>query len=85
MVVAITSQCIWGRIDMNVYDQGRDLLAMGVIPLEDMLPETALVKLMWIFGQTKDTEEAEKLLKANLAHEISPRTLPEEENRDETI
>jgi glutamyl-tRNA(Gln) amidotransferase subunit D len=78
-VIAMTSQCIWGRIDMNVYDQGRDLLAMGVIPLEDMLSETALVKLMWIFGQTKDTEEAKKLLTANLAHEISRRTLPEEE------
>jgi glutamyl-tRNA(Gln) amidotransferase subunit D len=79
MVVAMTSQCIWGRIDMNVYDQGRDLLALGVIPLEDMLSETALVKLMWIFGQTKDTEEAKRLLTTNLAHEISSRTLPEEE------
>ncbi len=78
VVVAMTSQCIWGRIDMNVYDQGRDLLAMGVIPLDDMLPETALVKLMWIFGQTKDTEEAKRLLRTNLVHEISPRTLPEE-------
>ncbi len=77
MVVAMTSQCIWGRIDMNVYDQGRDLLAIGVIPLEDMLPETALVKLMWIFGQTKDPEEAKRLLTTNLAYEISPRTLPE--------
>ncbi len=77
-VVAMTSQCIQGRIDMNVYDQGRDLLAMGVLPLEDMLPETALVKLMWILGQTKDTEEAKRLLTTNLAHEISPRTLPEE-------
>lgn len=78
VVVAMTSQCIWGRIDMNVYDQGRDLLAMGIIPLDDMLPETALVKLMWIFGQTKDTEEAKRLLTTNLVHEISPRTLPEE-------
>jgi len=78
VVVAMTSQCIWGRIDMNVYDQGRDLLAMGVIPLDDMLPETALVKLMWIFGQTEDTEEVKRLLTANLVHEISPRTLPEE-------
>jgi len=78
MVVGMTSQCIWGRIDMNVYDQGRDLLAMGVIPLEDMLPETALVKLMWIFGQTKDTDEAKRLLTTNRAHEISSRTLPEE-------
>jgi len=77
MVVAMTSQCIWGRINMNVYDQGRDLLALGVISLEDMLAETATVKLMWIFGQTKDFEEAKKLLKTNIAGEFSPRTLPE--------
>ncbi len=75
----MTSQCIWGRLGMNVYDTGRDLLAMGVIPLEDMLPETALVKLMWVLGQTKDVEEVKKLLTTNIAHEISPRTTPEEE------
>jgi glutamyl-tRNA(Gln) amidotransferase subunit D len=79
VVVAMTSQCIWGRLGMNVYDTGRDLLAMGVIPLEDMLPETALVKLMWVLGQTKDVEEAQSLLTTNIAHEISPRTVPEEE------
>jgi glutamyl-tRNA(Gln) amidotransferase subunit D len=77
IIVAMTSQCIWGRVNMNVYDSGRDLLALGVIPLEDMLPETALVKLMWIFGQTKDVEEAKKLLNTNIAGEFSPRTLLE--------
>jgi glutamyl-tRNA(Gln) amidotransferase subunit D len=77
IIVAMTSQCIWGRVNMNVYDTGRDLLALGVIPLEDMLSETALVKLMWIFGQTKDFEEAKKLLKTNIAGEFSPRTLSE--------
>ncbi len=46
VIVAMTSQCIWGRLGMNVYNQGRDLLAIGVVPLEDMLPETGLVKLM---------------------------------------
>ena len=79
MVVAMTSQCIWGRIDMNVYDQGRELLAMGVTPLEDMLAETALVKLMWIFGQTKAPEEARSLLTQNTANEFSPRTLLKED------
>lgn len=73
MLVAMTSQCIWGRINMNVYNQGRDLLALGVIPLEDMLPETALVKLMWVFGQTKDVDEAKRLLLTNIANEISLR------------
>jgi glutamyl-tRNA(Gln) amidotransferase subunit D len=75
VVVAMTSQCIWGRLDMNVYDQGRDLLAMGVLSLEDMLPETAFVKLMWVLGQTSNTKEAKKLLKKNIANELSPRTL----------
>jgi glutamyl-tRNA(Gln) amidotransferase subunit D len=42
-----------------------------------MLAETALVKLMWIFGQTTDSEEAKKLLKTNIAGEFSPRTLSE--------
>jgi glutamyl-tRNA(Gln) amidotransferase subunit D len=77
VLVAMTSQCIWGRINMNVYDSGRDLLALGVIPLEDMLPETAVVKLMWIFGQTQNLEEAKTLLKTNIAGEFSQRTLPE--------
>jgi glutamyl-tRNA(Gln) amidotransferase subunit D len=78
VVVALASQCIWGRVNMHVYDTGRDLLTRGVIPLEDMFPETALVKLMWVLGQTEDAEEAKKLLKANLAGEFSPRTLPQE-------
>ncbi|MFQ6080606.1 MAG: Glu-tRNA(Gln) amidotransferase subunit GatD [Candidatus Bathyarchaeia archaeon] len=75
LVVAMTSQCLWGRVNMNVYDTGRDLLAMGVIPLGDMLPETALVKLMWVLGSFKprDLDEAERLMLTNFAGEISPR------------
>lgn len=74
VIVAMTSQCIWGRVNMNVYTNGRDLVAMGVVPLQDMLTETALVKLMWILGQTRDVDEAKKLLTTNLAHEISKRS-----------
>lgn len=80
VIVAMTSQCIWGRLGMTVYDAGRDLLALGVIPLEDMLPETALVKLMWVLGQTKKVDEAKQLLKTNIAHEFSPRTTYQEED-----
>lgn len=79
VVVALASQCIWGRVDMNVYDTGRDLLSFGVVPLEDMFPETGLVKLMWVLGQTSDPKEATALLKANVAGEYSPRTLPQED------
>ena len=80
VVVALASQCIWGRVNMNVYDTGRDLQSFGVVPLEDMFPETGLVKLMWVLGQTDDQKEAIKLLKTNIAGEYSPRTLPQEAN-----
>ena len=78
VLVALASQCIWGRVNMNVYDTGRDLLSFGVVPLDDMFPETGLVKLMWVLGQTQDLDEAKKLLKTNVAGEFSPRTLPQE-------
>jgi glutamyl-tRNA(Gln) amidotransferase subunit D len=78
VLVALASQCIWGRVNMNVYDTGRDLLSFGVIPTEDMFPETALVKLMWSLGQTDDPKEAAALFKANIAGEYSPRTLPQD-------
>ncbi len=75
VIVAMTSQCIWGRVNMNVYSNGRDLLAMGVIPLGDMLAETALVKMMWCLAQTKDPKEIKKLLLTNIANEFSNRTV----------
>jgi glutamyl-tRNA(Gln) amidotransferase subunit D len=81
VIVAMTSQCVWGRVNMNVYDTGRDLLEIGVIPLEDMLAETALVKMMWVLGQTNNAEEAKRLILTNLAHEISSRTIFEECSR----
>ncbi len=78
VVVALASQCIWGRVNMNVYDTGRDLQSFGVVPLDDMFPETGLVKLMWALGQTDDPNEAVELLKTNIAGEFSPRTLPQD-------
>ncbi len=67
---------------MNVYDTGRDLLSFGVVPTEDMFPETALVKLMWSLGQTSSQEEAIKLFKTNIAGEYSSRTLPQDSVND---
>ena len=71
VVVALASQCIWGRVNMNVYDTGRDLLSLGVVPLEDMFPETGLVKLMWALGQSDDAEEVQLLLKTNISGEFT--------------
>jgi len=73
-MVCMTSQCINGRVDMNVYNTGRDLLHDGVLPLEDMLAETALVKAMWALGNSKTTAKAKELMQANLAGEMTTRT-----------
>ncbi len=75
VIVGMTSQCINGRVRMTVYDTGMDLLSMGVIPLGDMLPETAAVKLMWVLAQTKTLEEAKTLLSENLEGEIADRSI----------
>ena len=79
VLVCMTSQCIWGRTRLTVYETGRELLSMGVLPLADMLPETALVKAMWVLAQTRNLEEARELMLRNLAGEISEREFPEVE------
>ena len=68
LMVCMTSQCIWGRVRMTVYDTGRDLLDIGVVPLSDMISETATVKAMWALANAKDAKSA---MQENLANEIS--------------
>ena len=75
LYVGMTSQCIWGRLNMNVYTTGRMLQRLGVEPLGDMLPETAYVKLMWALANSKDLESAKVLMQKNIAGEYSDRTL----------
>ncbi|MEM4576882.1 MAG: Glu-tRNA(Gln) amidotransferase subunit GatD [Candidatus Nezhaarchaeales archaeon] len=74
VVVAMTSQCLWGRVNMNVYRTGVELLRIGVIPCEDMLPETALVKLMWCLANARDEDEVKELMLTNIAGEMKSRT-----------
>src|SRR2546421_490436 len=72
--VFMTSQTIWGRVDMNVYVTGRDLLNIGVTPLEDMISETALVKLMWVLGKTRSPERIRELILQTVAGETTERS-----------
>ena len=71
-VVVMTTQCLFGAVNMNVYDKGRDLLDLGVISGKDMLGNTALVKLSWLLGNYK-REEVLKLIGENLRGEINER------------
>jgi len=73
----MTSQTIWGRVDMNVYNTGRDLLNLGVTPVEDMIAETAIVKLMWVAAQTKSAGKIREMMVQSIAGEMTSRTLVE--------
>jgi glutamyl-tRNA(Gln) amidotransferase subunit D len=73
-IVVMTSQCLSGRVNMRVYSAGRDLITAGVLSGEDMLPETAYVKLMWVLAHAKTKKEVESLMTTNIAREISERT-----------
>ncbi len=72
--VVMTSQCLYGKVNMNVYSTGRKLITAGVISAGDMLPETAYVKLCWALGQTDEIEEVEKTMQTNIAGEIEDKS-----------
>lgn len=73
-LIVMTSQCMHGRVCDRVYDTGRDLLAAGVIEGGDMLPEVALVKLMWVLGNEKDKKKAAALMQDDLKGECNRRS-----------
>ena len=68
--LGMTSQCLDGGVRMTVYDSGRDLLDLGIIPLENMISETALVKAMWSLGNSSNIEEMKSLMLKNIASEF---------------
>jgi glutamyl-tRNA(Gln) amidotransferase subunit D len=67
--VTMSSQCLSGSTNLNVYRNGRKLLEKGVVETYDMLPETALVKMMWLSKHHPD--EINEMMGKNLVGEIS--------------
>ncbi len=68
--VVMTSQCQAGNVCDRVYETGRDLLDAGVIEGGSMLPEVALVKLMWVLGNATRKEDIKRLMQTNLKGEL---------------
>jgi glutamyl-tRNA(Gln) amidotransferase subunit D len=69
----MTLQTIWGYVHMFVYDTGRDMMAKGIIPAGNMLPEVAFIKLGWVLGQTDDPEEVKQMMLTPVNDEITER------------
>ena len=78
MIICGVSQCINGRVDSMVYSTGRKLLEAGVIYLEDMLTETAFVKLGWVLGHdewNKDRKIVHEKMLHNFSGELTKRLI----------
>ncbi len=73
VAVVMTVQTLWGYVHMNVYDTGRYLLELGIVPCENMLPEAAYMKLCWVLGQTTDLGRVREMMLAPIANEITER------------
>ena len=70
-VVAMSTQTIYGSVDMNVYSSGRKLIELGVLGnYTDMHPETAFIKLAWLLSNFEN-EQVKELYAKNLRGEIS--------------
>lgn len=72
--IVATSQCIFGRVNMNVYSTGRKMQEAGLLGnLSDITTETAFIKLAWLLSNY-NKKEIPRLIKENLRGEISERT-----------
>jgi len=71
--IFMTVQTLWGYVNMFVYDTGRDLMALGVVPLDNMLPEAAYIKLGWTLGQTNDRKKVIDIMQTPINDEITKR------------
>jgi len=69
----MTVQTLWGYVQIYVYETGRELMGMGVIPAANMLPEVAYVKLAWALGQSEDLKEVKDIMLTPIAGEITER------------
>jgi L-asparaginase len=68
--VVVCTPCIIGSTQMELYQVGQAALDAGAIPAMDMTPETTLVKLMWILGQTGDLKTVGSMMQKCFAGEL---------------
>jgi len=75
LIVCAVAQTIYGKLDPLVYSNGREILETGVIYLEDMLAETALVKLGYVLGhkEWKNKKIIKEKMLENITGELNDR------------
>lgn len=70
-VICAAAQTLNGRLNPLVYSNGRELVDAGVIFLEDVLPETAFVKLGFVLGHYGWKVKVKEKMLENFAGEFN--------------
>lgn len=73
MIICASAQTLYGSLNPNVYSAGRKLQETGIIFLDDMLPETAMIKLSWVLGHKDWKKNIKEKMLENISREISER------------
>jgi glutamyl-tRNA(Gln) amidotransferase subunit D len=74
MPVVMTTQCLFGRVNMNVYSNGRMLKEIGVLGDQmDLTSETAFIKLAWLLSN--HPKNVREMMNENVRGELSNRIL----------
>lgn len=71
VVVAIGSQSLHGRVDLQRYAGGRLAMDAGAVGIADMTVEAAAVKLMYLLATCKGPDEIRERLTVPLAGEVT--------------
>lgn len=70
ITVVVSTQCLHGGCDMDVYDVGVAAQEAGALCGGDLTIETLLAKLMWLLGRYDSPEEVAKGFSLNLVGEL---------------
>lgn len=70
VVIVNVTQCIGGKVEMDIYKTGTGLAAAGVISSGDMTTEATIVKLMHLLGQGYSQSEVERRMQIPISGEM---------------